>query len=133
MIMEKIVFLLAQVIEELQSCSPPVRCRDKITRDFVKAGEQASMIGNLFAELLKYNMGLPDYRYRGSKAKITADFDECVHAKNPEYNISDAKAIARIIAETTVNIGLKMPETAQAYHTIKESLISKTYEQGRKG
>ena len=91
------------------------------------------MIGNLFAELLKYNMELPGYRYRGSKAKITADFNECVHAKNPEYNISDAKAIARIIAEATVNIGLMMPETAQAYHTIKENLISKTYEQGRKG
>ena len=131
--MERIVSLLTQVIEELRTCSPPIHCRDKITDDFVRAGEQAAMISNVFAELLKYNMGLPGYRNRGSKAKITADFDECVHAKNPEYNISDAKVIARIIAETTVNIGLKMPETAQAYHTIKESLISKTYEQGRKG
>lgn len=131
--MEQIVFLLAQVIEELQSCSPPIRCRDKITHNFVMAGEQAAMISNLFAELLKYNMGLPGCQNRGSKAKITADFNEIVHTKNPEYDISDAKAIARIIAETTVNIGLKMPETAQAYQAIKDNLINKTHEQGRQG
>ncbi len=77
--MERIISLLTQVIEELLACSPPIHCRDKITDDFVRAGEQAAMISNVFAELLHYNMSQPDYHARGSKAMVTALFLSLIH------------------------------------------------------